>query len=127
MEGSAPTDAEALARNIGSDPDFEATAPVAVTIAGRSALQMHVVVSPGAGSCSWSAEFDPSVTETSPLLLKRVPFIDGPDRARLYLLDLPDGSQARVLALVTITDEDSFETVAEAAAPIVNSIEFHAP
>ena len=35
--------------------------------------------------------------------------------------------RARVLAIVTITDEDSFETVLEAAAPIVNSIEFHAP
>ena len=126
VAGPAPTDAEALARNIGSDPDFEATAPVAVTIGGRSALQLDVVVSTGAGSCLWTAEFDPTISETSPLLLKRVPFIDGPDRARLYLLDLPGGS-ARVLALVTLADEDSFEGVLEWAAPIVESIEFRTP
>ena len=127
VESPAPIDAVALARNIGSDPDFEATAPVAVTIAGRSALQIDVVLSPGARSCWWSPEFDPSITETSPLLLKRVPFVDGPDRARLYLIDLPKGSKARVLALATITDKDSFATVVAAAAPIVNSVEFRTP
>jgi hypothetical protein len=119
----APADAEALARSIGSDPDFEATAPVAVTIGGTSALQMDVVLAPGASSCPWS---EPEVSSTSPLLLNHASF-GGVDRARLYLLDLPEGSEASVLAIATITDDDSFETVLEFAAPIVNSIEFHTP
>ena len=90
---AAPTDAEALARIIGSDPRFEATAPVGVTIGGRSALQMDVVVPPGAGYCSWSeAPRSPSPA----LLLKYALDGTGEDRARLYLLDLPEGSQARV-------------------------------
>jgi len=118
----APADAEAMARSIGSDPDFDATAPVAVTIGGRSALQMDVVLAPGASSCSWS---EPEVSGSSPLLLEHAPF-GGLDRARLYLLDLPGGSEARVLAIATITDEDSFATVLGFAAPIVDSIEFRA-
>ena len=108
VEAPAPADAEALARSIGSDPDFEATAPVAVNIGGIPALRMDVVLSPGA-SCR--------------LFLEHAPF-GRLDRARLYLVDLPGGS-ARVLAIATITDEDSFETVLEWAAPIVDSIEFH--
>ena len=67
-------------------------------------------------------------TSTNSLLLERAPFFAAPfvgDRARLYLLDLPGGS-ARVLAIAVITDVDSFETVLESAAPIVDSIEFHA-
>jgi hypothetical protein len=42
------------------------------------------------------------------------------------MLDLPGGS-ARVLVIVVAADEDSFETLLEWAAPIVESIEFHAP
>jgi hypothetical protein len=126
-EGPAPADAEALARSIRSDPDFEATAPVVVTIGGTRALQMDVVLAPGARSCPWKDWNDPDISEMTPLLLKDAPFVDGPDRARLYLLDLPEGSAARVLALATITDEDSFETVLESAKPIVDSIEVHTP
>ena len=122
VEAPAPADAEALARAIGSDPDFEATAPVTVTIGGISALQIDVLLAPGATSCSWS---EPEMSATSPLLLEHAPIFAGADRARLYLLDLPGGS-ARVLALAVITDEDSFDTVLEFAAPIVDSIELHA-
>ena len=109
-EAPAAADAEALARSIQSDPDFEATAPVSVTIGGAPALRMDVIGQPGGNSCD--------------LLLKDAPF-SVESRARLYLLDLPVGSQARVLAIATITDEDSFETVLDWAAPIVDSIEFH--
>ena len=41
-------------------------------------------------------------------------------------MDLP-GVTGRVLALATITGEDSFETGLEWATPVVDSIEFHAP
>jgi hypothetical protein len=122
VEAPAPADAEALARSIGSDPDFEDTAPVEVTIGGTPALQMDVVLARGASSCSWS---EPGIPlESSPLLLKHAPMFLGHDRARLYLLDLPGGS-ARVLAIAMITDEDSFETILQWAAPIVDSIEIH--
>ena len=106
----APTDAETLARSIASDPDFKGTAPVAVTIGGLSGLRMDgVVAAPSA--CG------PLLGSTS---------LAGVPRARLYLLDLPGGS-ARVLAVSVHADEDSFEAVLELAAPVVDSIEFHAP
>ena len=111
-EAPAPADAQALARSIRSDPDFEATAPVAVTIGGIPALQVDVVAT-GPNPCF--------------ILLKDAPFTIGSDRARLFLLDLPAGSRARILAIATITDEDSFETVVGTAKPIVDSIEIHAP
>jgi hypothetical protein len=121
VEAPAPADAEALARSIRSNPDLEADAPVAVTIGGIPALQIDVVLAPGASSCSWQT---PSLSSASPLLLKHAPFWNGVDRARLYVLDLPGGS-ARVLAIAIISDEDSIEHVLELAAPIVDSIEFH--
>jgi hypothetical protein len=122
MQAPAAADAEALARTIGSDPDFEATAPMPVTIGGNSVLQMDLLLVQAATSCSWS---EPDVSGTSPLLLEHAPVFAGADRARLYLLDLPGGS-AKVLALAVITDEDSFDTVLDFAAPIVESIELHA-
>jgi hypothetical protein len=123
VEVPAPADAQALARSIRSDRDFEATAPVAVTIGGVPALQMDVRLAPGAEPCSRS---EAELSGTTPLLLANAAFASGSDRARVYLLDLPGGS-AQVLALVTIADEDSFETVVEAVTPVVDSIEFHAP
>jgi hypothetical protein len=122
VEGPAPSDAEALARSIGSDPDFEATAPVAVTVGGLPALRLDVVLRRGMSSCTASGS---GVSGYSPLL-KHAPFGIGMDRARIYLVDLP-GGPARVLGLVTITDQDSFETVLGFAERVVDSIEFHAP
>jgi hypothetical protein len=101
-------DAEELARSIRSDPDFEATAQVAVTIGGRSAVQIDGVA---AFATSCGVRLYPA----------------GGTRARVYLLDLPGGSQARVLAIAIVTDRDSFEPVLESAAPIMDSIEFHSP
>jgi hypothetical protein len=43
---------------------------------------------------------------------------------RLYLLDLPEGSSARILALAISAPETRFESVLEAAAPILVSFEF---
>jgi hypothetical protein len=119
-DAPAPADAEALARSIRSDRDLEASAAVAVTIGGTPALQIDVMLAPGASFCSWS---EGEKSGMSPILLRHAPFAEG-DRARLYLLDLPGGS-ARVLALAIIADEDSFERALELAAPIVDSIEFH--
>ena len=44
---------------------------------------------------------------------------------RLYLLDLPEGSATRILAIAIVAPEARFEDVIEAAAPIIESIEFH--
>ena len=112
--GPAPADADALVRSIRSDPDLEATAPVAVSVGGTEALRTDVVAASGASIC----ELAPApwvVTETS---------LDRGHRMRLYLLDLPDGLSARILAIAISSPEASFERVLEAAAPIVESFEF---
>ena len=41
-----------------------------------------------------------------------------------YLVDLPGGS-ARILSIAIVAPESSFESVVEAAAPILDSFEFH--
>jgi hypothetical protein len=111
--GPAPANAEALVRNIRSNPDLEATAPVAVSVGGIDALRMDVVA-PGqleAGDCV-------------PMVLERLSL--GPDgRMRVYLLDLPEGMSARILAVAISALDSEFEHVVEAAAPIVDSFEFH--
>ncbi len=95
---------------------------MAVTIGGIPALQIDVVLAPNASACPWQM---PSLSSIDPPPLKHAPFVvQGADRARLYLLDLPGGS-ARVLAIAIISDEDSFERALELTAPIVDSIEFH--
>ena len=47
-------------------------------------------------------------------------------RMRLYLLNLPKGSATRILALAIVAPEARFESVIQAATPILESIEFHA-
>jgi len=54
-------------------------------------------------------------------------FLRHGERMRLYLLDLPEGMSARILAITISAPEPDFEHVMEAAEPIVDSIEFHAP
>jgi hypothetical protein len=120
-EIAAPADAEALARSIGSDTDLEATDPVAATVGGIPALQMDVVLAPDASACPWQM---PSLSSSTPLLLEDAPFVvQGTDRARLYLLDLPGGT-ARVLAIAIMAGEESFERALAVTTPIVDSIEF---
>ena len=119
-EAPAPADAEALARSLRSDSDLEATAPVPVTIGGASALQMDVLLAPDATECPYELTY---ISGTAPLLVKQTP-IPEEQLVRLYLVDLPEGGSARVLAIV-IPSAD-VEGALELAAPIVDSIEFHA-
>ena len=123
-QGPAPADAEALARSIRSDPDLEATEPVAVSVGGIEALRMDVVAATGASVC----EEGPAAQVVTPndhdwygVFLKHG------ERMRLYLLDLPEGLSARILAIAISAPEADFEHVMEAAEPIVDSLEFHAP
>jgi len=125
--GPAPADAEALARSIRSDPDLEATAPVAVTVGGIDALWMDVVAAPGASVCPY-LDGGPQVMTTAEL--QGGPWEGGwlgqGNQMRLYLLDLPQGS-APILAIAIAAPEARFDAVIEAAAPILDSLEFHAP
>jgi hypothetical protein len=110
--GPVPADAEALAQSIRSNPDLEATAPVAVSVGGIDALRMDVVAAPGASDCG------PMVLIDRLRAGQDVPM-------RLYLLDLPEGMSARILAIAISALDSEFEHVVEAAAPIVDSFEFH--
>ncbi len=126
--GPVPVDAEALAASLQSDPDLVSTAPVRVSIGGQDGLQMDVTVTPGASICqangyastlalvqgkgSYEAWEPPGVAA------------DVGSRMRLYLLDMPEGSATRILAIAVVAPEPSFETVVEAAAPILDSIQF---
>ena len=110
--GPASADAEALAQSIRSDDDFEATAPLAVTIGGAPALQMDVVNVAGASLCAGALRS--AVTE--------IPEPGG--RMRLYLVDLPGGS-AWILSIAIMAENSQFDSVVEAATPILDSFEFH--
>ena len=48
-------------------------------------------------------------------------------RMRVYLLDLPEGMSARILAISISALDSVFEHVVEAATPVLDSFEFHAP
>ncbi len=123
----APADAEALARSIASNHDVEATPPVAVRVAGVDALRMDVAFGRGAG-CG-ELGLGPAVVEGTRHLLSG-------GQMRLYILDLPQGMSARILGIAIAGPEQSlrcdvsgwtlcFQRVIEAAAPILDSFEFH--
>jgi hypothetical protein len=64
------------------------------------------------------------VGDCAPMALEGVSA--GPDGPmRLYLLDLPEGMSARILAIAIVAHESEFERVVEAAVPVVDSLEFH--
>lgn len=124
----ALANAGAMARRILSDPDIDATEPVPVRIAGIEALQMDVAPARGASICE---------RDNEPLLF----WIDEPELGlinpsditlwhrhsyRVYLLDVPEGS-SRILAIVVFGFDRDFERVVEAAVPVLDSLEFHAP
>ncbi|HET7237021.1 MAG TPA: hypothetical protein VFK59_11400 [Actinomycetota bacterium] len=114
-QGPAPADAEALAESILSDPDLEASAPEPVVVGGTTALRIDVAAAPGASVCD---------SVPAPMVLSDID-LDRGKRMRLYLLDLPEGMSARILAIAISAPEANFEHVVEAAEPIVDSFEFH--
>jgi hypothetical protein len=118
-----PASAEELVRAIRSNPDLEATAPVTERVGGMDALRMDVVAAPGAspGPCSEGGW---------------VPVVSVPGRGawggvelgrlgRLYVLDLPGGSARTLAILITAPEPALFERAVEAAAPVLDSFEFH--
>lgn len=121
-QGPDPADAEALARSIRSDPDLEATKPVAVGVGGIEALRMDVVAVAGTSVCD---DMGTPLVVSGPQ--SRGPGLERGDRMRLYLLDLPGGSSTQILAIAFVAPEDRFETVLEDAGQILDSFEFHTP
>lgn len=110
--GPAAADAGALGRSIRSNPDLEVTAPVAASVGGIDALRMDVMA-PG--------QLD--VGDCVPMVLDRISAgQDGP--VRLYLLDLPEGMSARILAIAISALDSEFERVVEAAEPVLDSFQF---
>lgn len=122
-QGPPPADAEALARSIRSDPDLEATEPVAVGVGGIEALRMDVVAATESSEVETVLVRGPRCGDECPRGLG----LDRAHRMRLYLLDLPGGSSARILAIAIVAEEVRFEPAVDAAGAIVDSFEFHAP
>ena len=113
--GPAPADAGELAQSIRSDPDLEATAPVAVSIGGIDALRIDVALAAEAGC----------VQGDGPAVVVEKSWLGDGNRMRLYLLDLP-GGPGRTLTIAILASRPDFEQVVEAAAPVLDSLEFHA-
>lgn len=115
-----PASAEELVRAIRSNPDLDATAPVGERVGGIDALRLDVAAVPRASTC---------LTGHVPVVpvAGREPAwggIDPGDRGRFYVLDVPGGF-ARALVIMITAPESVFERVVEAAAPVVDSFEFH--
>lgn len=129
--GASGTDARALAESIRIDPDLGATTPVAVNVGGNEALMVDVAIAAGAVVCAPESFGSDLLTL---VLDQNAPFsvTDGVARGRatgqlmrLYLFDAPTGSSMRTLAIAIVAPESSFERATEAAAPLVDSIQFH--
>jgi hypothetical protein len=113
--GPTVADAEALVSSIRSNPDLEATDASSVSVGGMDALQMDVV-----------GLRQVHVGDCLPIVLEHVG-LGQDNRVRLYLVDLPDGMSARVLAIAISALDSEFDYVVEAATPVLDSFEFHAP
>ncbi len=136
--GPDPADAAALAESIRSNPDLGATAPVPVSVGGAEALMIDVVIAAGA-TITVAADEQANLCSNGVVSLVYDVYAEGSvangsvtghatgDWMRLYLFDVAEGSSMRTLAIAIVAPESSFERVVEAAVPVVNSVEFHAP
>ena len=123
--GPAAADAEELAGAILDDPDLVATTPEVVRLGAIEALVMDVTAAEGASVCT---DFPGTQVLT--------PDDDGGSRGltlqgngpmRVYLIDAPEGLSMQVLAIAINAPPAQFESVVDAATPIVESLEFNAP
>lgn len=105
-----------VADSVRSNPNFEVTVPVAERVGGIDALRMDVAPVLVAGPCNGAF---PVVSGSLSWAV-----VTPTQMGRLYLLDLPGGS-ARALAILIIATEGDFDRAVQAAAPVVDSFEFH--
>jgi len=139
LSGTTAVDATSLADSIRSDPSLETTAPAAVTVGGANGVMMNVRRFSGASLCA-SVNEDGSFTDHWPVLYPI--FSQASERnefnghysyqstgewMKLYLLDAPEGASLQVLAIAIAAPRTTFDRAVEAAAPVLDSIEFHLP
>ena len=128
-------DAAALTESIRSSP-IASTDPVAVSAGGIDGLMIDVMADAGSNVCA-VADADGSLDGTVlvPVFDQNGPFsesggfrtgVTSGEWMRLYLFDVPEGLSMRVLAIAIVAPEARFERAVETAAPIVDSLEFHA-
>jgi hypothetical protein len=120
-----PASAEAVVRAIRSNPDLETTVPVVERVGGLDAVRLDVAPVPGASTCP--REGGPYAGVPVVSVSGRGDawgLIDHGDLGRLYVLDLP-GGYARALVIMVVAPEAAFDRALEAAAPVLDSIEFH--
>jgi hypothetical protein len=108
-----------------------------VSVGGAEALMMDVKIAAGATICAPATDGgDLETAVLEPVFdLDATIFVDNGvatgqatgEWMRLYLFDMPEGSSIRILAIAIVAPESRFESVVEEAAPIIDSIEFHAP
>jgi hypothetical protein len=117
---SIPASAETMIRAIRTNPDLDTTAPVVERIGGIEARRMDLAAVPGASTCV--------VDGAVPILsVPGRPWgdIENGERMRLYVLPMTGGF-ARSLVIMITAPEAAFERTVEAAAPVLDSFEFHA-
>jgi hypothetical protein len=131
--GTSAPDAAALAESIQSYPDAEGAAPVAVSVGGVPALMVDVAIPPGASVCRDETS---SAGLLVPVFDQDAPYnvVNGiatgvatGELMRLYLVDAPEGSSINVLVVAIVAPAETMERAAQAALPIVDSIEFRTP
>lgn len=137
QRGPLSVDAAALAQSIRSDPDLGATAPVAVSVGGAEALMMDLVIPAGTTISAAANEQGDFCADglLNPVFDQDQTYFDNGvatgratgDWMRLYLFDVPKGSSMWILAMAIIAPESRFERAVQAAAPVVDSVEFHVP
>ncbi len=137
----SPADAEALAESIRSYPGLEATAPVAVSAGGVEGLMMDVTIAAGrimtvavdeqhdlCANGLLNPILDQGVGSSMTVVTKGVMRGQASgERMRLYLFDMPEELSMRTMAIAIVSPESRFARAVEAAAPVVDSVEFHAP
>jgi len=140
-QAASPADAEALAERILSYPGLEATAPANVSAGDAEALEMDVMFVAGATiTVAVDGQYNGCANELlnpvldrgvgSSMTVVKEGVMRGQatgERMRLYLIDMPEESSIRTVAVAVAAPESRFERAMETAAPIVDSIEFHTP
>ena len=136
--GPGYADAAELAFHIGHYPGVEATAPVAVSAGTTTGVMFDVVI---AARTPITVPVDGEGRVCDPQILGLLidtgasAFVhDGVlttaasgERMRLYLFDVPEGLSMRTLAFAITASKSDFERAVEAAAPVADTIQFHAP